>query len=83
MIDRWNIVEASASIAAATDDKVADKVVDAQIVHTEWTRAASKGGEVVGGCALGFFLLDTLDSLVCDIAEDEVPFISVSGTFLT
>lgn len=82
MIDRWNIVEASASIAAATDDKVADKVVDAQIVHSG-TRAASKGGEVVGGCALGFFLLDTLDSLVCDIAEDEVPFISVSGTFLT
>lgn len=82
MIDRWNIVEASASIAAATDDKVADKVVDAQIVHSG-TQAASKGGEVVGGCALGFFLLDTLDSLVCDIAEDEVPFISVSGTFLT
>ena len=82
MIDTGNIVEASASIGSATDDKVADKVVDAEIVHRR-AQAASRWWYVVCGGALGFLLLGTLDSLVCVVAEDKLPFISVSGTFLT
>jgi hypothetical protein len=82
MIDAWNIVKTSARIGPATNDKVADKVVDAQIVHSR-TQAASRRGYVIVGGALGSSLFDTLNSLVCVVAEDELPLISVSGTFLT
>jgi hypothetical protein len=39
------------------------------------------GNSLVRGRLFGCFLLRQLDSMVCLVTEDQIPFISVSSTF--